>query len=268
MTAVAAPQTPYRLSFGRLLRSEAIKLTTLRSPWWAAILVLVLSVGISSLMAMSFSGYPYGTDQGGSQIATNVILMPTTFTVLLATIIGTMQSSGEYSTGMILSSTTAAPGRIGNVIAKALNVAAFVFILCLVTFAISAVVTGAILAGIDVALDWSDPWTSWLPLVIGSLAMAVFAVIGVSCGYIFRSPAGSMAIAIAIVFVLPIIPNFFAMLPDMEWVMEVAKFLPTNAFQTLVLGAEDERLGAAIALGLWAVVPLIIAAFVVKRRDA
>lgn len=268
MSTTATTQSPYSLSFGHLLRSEAIKLTTLRSPWWSALIVLVLSVGISAAMAASFAGSPFGTDQASSQIATNVVLMPTTFTVLLAVIIGAMQSSGEYSTGMILSSTTAAPRRIGNVIAKAINVAVFVFLLCLVTFAISAVLTGAILSRINVAMDWSDPWGSWLPLIIGSAAMAVFAVIGVSCGYIFRSPAGAMAVAIAVVFVLPLIPQFFAMLPGAEWIRDLAAYLPTNAFQTVVLGSGDDKVAAAIALGAWAVVPLALAAIIVKRRDA
>lgn len=259
-----------RPTFPRLVRSESIKLTSLRSPWWSAALVVVLSVGISILMAQTFASMPAGDYSGqvDGLMGARMVLIPTTFTVLLATIIGAMQSSGEYSTGMILASTTASPRRVGSVVAKAVVVALFVFVTSLVSFLISAIVTTPILDRMDAAMDWSEPAYSWGPILLGSVAMAVFALIGLSAGYLLRSPAGSLAVAIGVVFVLPLIPGFFAIADAPAWVADVARMLPTNAFQALVLDGEKHRTVSAVALAAWAVIPLLGAVLVVKRRDA
>ncbi|WP_243227740.1 ABC transporter permease [Microbacterium sp. CIAB417] len=262
----------YRVSFPRLVRSESLKLVTLRSPWWSIAIVAVLSIGFSLLMAWaitSFDGRPQGDD---GSLATMVILAPTTFTMLLAVILGAIQVTGEYSTGMMRSTLTAAPGRLGSLFAKTVVVAGFVFVSSIIIFAIAAVATAPIMARKDLGLDFSNPEISLLPLLAGALTMAVIAIIGVATGYILRNGPGAIALGVGLVFVLPIVPAFFAALPGWEWIQDAARFLPSNAGQLLMgTGGGSNPLepwAAGLTLVAWVVVGLVGASAVLKSRDA
>ena len=95
----------HRLNGANLLRSEAIKVTTLRSTWWSLGIALVLSLAISCLIAASSRDFPNPLPP------ISAILSPTQFTMLVAGILGAIVITGEYSTGMIRSTLTAEPRR-------------------------------------------------------------------------------------------------------------------------------------------------------------
>ncbi|MDR6198268.1 ABC-2 type transport system permease protein [Microbacterium sp. SORGH_AS428] len=261
----------YRLSFPRLVRSETLKLLTLRSPWWSIAIVAVLSIGFSLLMAWAITSFDGGPQDDGGSMATMVILAPTTFTMLLAVILGAIQVTGEYSTGMMRSTLTAAPGRLGSLLAKTVVVAGFVFVSSVIIFAIAAAATAPIMARKDLGLDFSNPEVSLLPLLAGALTMAVIAIIGVATGYILRNGPGAIALGVGLVFVLPIVPAFFAALPGWEWIQDAARFLPSNAGQALMGTGGSNQLepwAAGLTLVAWVVVGLIGASAVLKSRDA
>lgn len=262
--------SPARLSFVRLVRSELIKLATLRSPWWSIAVVAVLSVGMSLLMAFALTSIPGAPPEATADLALRVILIPTSFTVLLAVIIGSIQVTGEYSTGMMRSTLTAAPGRLGTLLAKAVVIAAFVFVSTLVVFALAAAATAPIVGGAGAGLDVADPG-AWLPgLAAGALTMAVISVIGVGAGYVLRNGPGAIALGVGIVFVLPLVPAFFPASPGWEWIHDVAQYLPTNAGQALMFPGEGvlEPAIAALTLIAWAVLSLGAGAAVLRSRDA
>jgi ABC-2 type transport system permease protein len=275
-TPTATATSPYRLSFLRLVRSETIKLATLRSPWWSILVVAVLSVGMSLLLASAFTGSVQGGPGGGpaasasSDLALSAVLIPTSFTVLLAVILGSIQVTGEYSTGMMRSTLTAAPGRIGSLLAKALVVAVFVFVSTVVVFVIALAATAPILSGADMGIDIAD-LGSWAPNVLaGSFMLAVIALVGVGAGYILRNGPGAIALGVGIVFVLPLVPSFFPTTPDWEWVHTASQYLPTAAGQALMLPSEGslDPIVAGITLIAWAVVSLGLGAAVLRSRDA
>lgn len=271
-SALARTESPYRLSFLRLVRSEWVKLATLRSPWWSIGVVALLSIGMSLLLAWAFTSFdgPAGAP-GSESLAITVILSPTSFTVLLAVILGSIQVTGEYSTGMVRSTLTAAPGRIGSLLAKATVVAAFVFVSSLVIFVIAALVTAPMLSGAGIGLDFSDLASWTLPLLAGAFTMAVIALIGVSAGYLLRNGPGAIALGVGLVFVLPLVPAFFAALPDWGWIQDAARFLPTNAGNALMNPGGTGALepwAAALTLVGWVVVGLVGASVVLKGRDA
>lgn len=266
----AAPAN--RLSFGRLVRSETIKLASIRSPWWTIIVIAIISVGMSVAMAfamMSFaSGEPAGAAEA-SRSAVAVILMPTMFTILLATVLGSIQVTGEYSTGMIRSTLTAAPGRVGSLLAKALVVAAFVFLASLAIYVISAIATAPVLAPGGIVLDLTDPSVSLLPMLAGAFTMASIAVLGLGAGYALRSGPGAIVLAVGIVLVLPMVTGFFPNNESWQWVHEAARYLPSNAGQSLMYpGMGLDTLPAVLALLGWAAAALLIGGAVLRRRDA
>lgn len=274
-TAPSSRAAEHRLSFPRLLRSEWIKFTTLRSTWWAFGLVAVVSVGLSLLQAAALASF---ADDGGAttpaqvnETAVMVVVFATVLTQLLAVIIGTITVTGEYSTGMIRSTLTAAPGRIGAALAKSLVVAAGMFVSSLVVFTVAALVTGPILT--TGGVDLSDPNSSLMPLLGAALYLAIISMLGVGLGFVIRNGPGALAVGVGLVFVAPILVMFFPRIDAFAWLHDLAGFLPSNAGQSLFMGAPLsgnllETWPALLTLIAWAIAATVGGIAVLKARDA
>jgi ABC-2 type transport system permease protein len=274
-TTPAAADPAIHLSFPRLVRSEWIKFTTVRSTWWSIALVLVLSVGLSLLMAASYASFATdNADAGmpqGNAIAVQVIVFSTVLTQLLAVILGAITVTGEYSTGMIRSTLTAAPGRSGALLAKALIVGVTMFLTSIVVFALTAIITAPVLT--TNALDLSEPDTSLMPLLGAASYLALMAMMGVGVGFIIRNGPGTLAVGIGLVFVAPLLVSFFPRVDDFAWIHDLASYLPSNAGQSLFLsggmsGYALETIPAIITMVVWAAVALVGGLTVLKTRDA
>ena len=74
--------SPYRLSAGRLVRAEFLKLLTLRSTWWSLALTLLLTVGMAMLI---------GAASEGNVEPVTAAVLPIQFTMLLAGILGAIE---------------------------------------------------------------------------------------------------------------------------------------------------------------------------------
>lgn len=283
-TATLTPEAPAltpqtqsgRVSFLRLVRAEWIKFTSLRSTWWSLGLVAVVSVGLSLLQAVALSSFAMEVPTGMSAAEVNdtavmVIVFATVLTQLLAIIIGTISVTGEYSTGMIRSTLTAAPSRVGALLAKALVVGGALFVFSLVVFAIAGLVTAPILP--TGGVDFSDLDSSLMPLLGGALYLALMAMLGVGIGFIIRNGPGALSIGIVLLFVAPVLVMFFAGFPDFQWVTDLASYLPSNAGQSLFMGAPLsgtvlETGPALITIAAWPAAALVAGATVLAVRDA
>lgn len=265
MTALASAPvrraaSAHRLSFAHLLRSEAIKILTLRSTWWSLGVTAALSVGISLLIAVATSG------MGGGMAPTNVILAPTQFTMLVAGILGAIVVTGEYSTGMIRSTLTAEPRRGAVLLAKACVVALTMAATTVVTYAVAIVVTAPFTS---TGINWASPADSLVPLALGVVSMASFSLLGVGFGFLIRSGAGAIAATVGVLFVLPIMLSLFSIAgPDWMWVLESAKYLPVNAAAELTSPGAENLLEPALTMAGWVVGPLLLGWVALRSRDA
>jgi ABC-2 type transport system permease protein len=158
--------SPYRVTFPRLVLSEWIKLTSLRSTWWSLGIAAALSVGISAMIAAASAEF------GAGFPAVSAILMPTQFTMLVAGILGAIAVTGEYSTGMIRSTLAAAPRRGAVLGAKAVVVALLMGATMVISYAAAVAATAPLLAE---QIDWTDAGDSVIPLGFGVLSMICFA---------------------------------------------------------------------------------------------
>lgn len=267
MTAVPVPPPaapPYRLTFARAVRSEWIKLATLRSTWWSIGIVAALTIGMAWLIAQLMDS------PGLSPIFP--VVGPIQFTMLLAGILGVIAVTGEYSTGMIRSTLAADPVRGSVLAAKALVVAALLFVSALVIFGAAAVIVTPLLEGKGIGIPWSDPAASLLPLLAASLSMAVFALIGVAFGFVLRSGAGAIAATVGLLFVLPIVLSMFPVSdPAWQWLVEVGDRLPMAASQAFILPSEGAALdatGALLTLVAWVAAGMAAGWAVLRVRDA
>lgn len=257
--ATAAPAV-HRLTFGHLIRSEWIKLTSLRSTWWSLGIAAALTVGISMMIAAATASF------GAGYPAVSAILTPTQFTMLVAGILGAIAITGEYSTGMIRSTLTADPRR-GTVLgAKAVVVGGLMAATTVVMYAVAILATSPLLAE---QIDWSDAAQSWIPLGYGVLSMVAFTLIGLGWGFLIRNGAGAIAATVGLLFVLPIVTSMFSMAGDAwKWIVDLGEYLPMAAAATLSSPGADDVLPSLLALVGWVVVLLAGGWAVLRTRDA
>ncbi|QLD10409.1 ABC transporter permease [Microbacterium oleivorans] len=253
--------TDARLSFGRVVRSETIKLLTLRSTWWSLGVTAALAVGISLMMAWA------STDFGGGFNPVVAIVAPMQFTMLVAGILGAMAITGEYSTGMIRSTLTAEPRRGVVLAAKGIVVALVLAITTVVTSTIAVLASAPIFG--DRGIDWSDPERSIVPLALGVLAMATFALLGLGWGFIIRNGAGAIAATVGIMFVLPIVLTLFALGGEAwAWIVDLGAYLPAAAAQVITSPGAEDFWPSLITLIAWPVATLLGGWAVLRTRDA
>ena len=275
MTGARAPVNG-KLSFGGILRSEWIKLLSLRSMRWSILIMLLLSFGAAAMMTGAMSSYMPLTEATMPMLLVQSAAFGTVFTVLIMGVIGVLAMTSEYASGMILSSLTAVPSRTPLFIAKGLAVA----LLSLVVGAVS-VFGGGVIAALMVgdgafAALFSGPV---LQSLIGAvLYLTLAALMSYGIGTLMRSSAAAIATVVGLLFVVTIAFQFLSM-TSWEWVPVVSEWMPASlgqALETAAVSVPGEFGGstgvgygpALIGLVIWAAAALIPASLLFKTRDA
>ena len=265
-----------------LLRSEWIKFWTLRSTIWTLGLTVVLMVGLAVLFAFgaaSSLGETDPEDPGVTLVIENaagLIGMGTFLAQIAVAVLGVLTITGEYSTGMIRSTLTAAPRRIPALWAKVAVVAASVTAVAIVSAALGALLTLGFHDRLGITLDLTDGETQRLIAGI-PLYLAGLALLGLAFGALLRSSAGAIATVLGLTLLLE---AMIAAIPFRIFEV-ISPFLPTTAGQRILTGdatlAELDAVATGATLGpwqgyavllAWVAVLLGIAAVLLRRRDA
>ena len=253
------------LSATGILRSEWIKLRSLRSTWWSFSIIVLIQVGIAVLFALTTS--PMATEpttQQVTQAAVSISTLGVLFSQLVIAVLGVLVISGEYSTGQIRSSFMAVPNRLPVLAAKALVFAVATFVVSLVAIVVSYVVTMPILAGNGVDAAPLEP-SLWLSFFGAAGYLVFIGLISLGIGAALRSTPGGIAASLGLLLV---VPTIFQLIPA-EWAGVVASWLPGTAGQSLYYtGSTFEPWQALLVMLGWVAVTLIPAAVLMKRRDA
>jgi len=277
--AVANPSTAVLsatgtgLSMRGVLRSEWVKLRSVRSTTatlaaaggallvfgllFAAILGGVLSAGDGD-PASEFASDPTGAALSGTMLAQ-----------LIIGVLGVMIITSEYTTGQIRTTLTAVPTRVPVLVAKAAVLTAVVLPVMLASVLVTFLGGQALIGSGDLATaSLGDPGV--LRAVIGSAAyLTGVALMGLAVGTLLRSTAASIATLFGALFLLPGLAGI--VLPS-GWGDTLLSYLPSNAgtaFTSVVPAPGLLSSGVAMAVfAAWAVVPLVVAAIVQKRRSA
>ncbi len=283
-TAPARNRSTLRLqppNLGRTLRSEWVKFWTLPSSIWIIAVTIVVMVGLSALMAwgMSFTeSPPQDPGAGGADVTvqptedgglSTLGLMSVTFSYsvgqIVLAVLGVMVATSEYATGQIRSTLAAVPARTPVLVAKVILVALVALGLGAIAVGLSWLATYPILQPEGMQLDTGVEGT-WRALAGVPLYLAAIALFGLGVGFLLRHTAGAIAAVLGVLLVLPII----AMIP-IDWVQDLALYLPASAGERLVLGAPDDTLtewqGFGV-LGAYVVAALAGAGLLLHRRDA
>ncbi len=271
-TGLATAGQPRRAGLGHLMLAEWTKIRTVRSTVWSMIVLVVVTLGFTSLFtaltAANWAKTP--PDRMASIIHDPVGFILGAgfgFGQLAICVLGVLVISSEYSTGAIRASLLAVPKRIPMVGAKAVVFAALIFVVGEIV-AFGCYFIGAAIMHSHVPVALSDPGNT--RAVIGAgLYLTVLSLFAMAIGGIVRNTAGAITGVIA--FVLVIAP-LLQLLPG-SWGKHIHGYMPSEAGVLIAQAhpAADAVLSPWQGFGvfcLWTAVLLAAAITLLKTRDA
>jgi ABC-2 type transport system permease protein len=264
--AAARPAGDLRVTFGRLVRSEWLKLWSVRSTWWVLPITVLAQAGIAWMIAF------FGTremEQAGvdlGRFTAAELVGGIQFAQLAICVLAVLTVTGEYSTGMIRSTLTTAPTRTPALLAKGLVVVAVTFATGVVGTLVSWAVTYPVL-GETYRVDLGEALNQRM-LVGAPLYLAAIALLAYGIGAMLRHSAGALATVLGLLLV---VEGVFASIP-WTFFSTISPYLPMSAGSQLVQdGGPEAVLGPWEGYGVlvaWGLVALAGAVLLVKRRDA
>lgn len=272
----ASIRSDARLTFARILRSEWIKLTSLRSTYWSLALIAVLGIGFSLLLVSFTSGFVDNAEPDPNGVLTTTTV-GVGFGQLIAAVLGVLVISGEYSTGMIRSTLAAVPSRLPVLVAKALVLFALVTTVGLVTLFSAWAVTYPIRDGQGVAVGLGEPNFA-LALVGAAAYLGLTAVFALGLGTLLRSAAGGIAVALGIILVVDGVVPLLSLAVD--WVSDITPYLFSSAGVAMAripgeaAGTDPfamtmlEPWAGTLVVIAWTLVSLTLGALRLTRKDA
>jgi len=287
---------PYKATFIGTVRSEWIKLFTLRSTWWLLSAGVVINIGLCAMLALanwSMYGYEVTTDPNYpppdnlGMVSEQVVAMCGLFGQLIFLLVAILSVTNEYSSGMIRATYTVGPRR-SRVLAAKMTVVAGVG---LVFFGLSLVVGWGvfylIVRGVP-GFDLSLASATSLRILGGFVVeMVLLAWLFLGLAAWLRSTAGTIGVTIGIIWILPlmlfIVNTTIAVGVSadlgweptgwIKWLSDAEKCLPTNAggLVTQADMPQDALFGPWTGLGvlgIWTFVGLFIGFLATDNRDA
>ena len=241
-----------------LIRSELLKLRTVRGPWLllAAGPVLVIA-GISGLVVSGTSVH----DPAAQAKALAHVGLTSIFTLLF----GVVAVAGEYRHRTITDTYLSTPER-GRVLgAKLVVYAALAALAGVVSSLVGLAVAAAWWADKGAPFGWGDS-AMWATIGGGIAWNAIFAAIGVSAGALIRNLVGAVAASLAWIALVEGVVG--------QLIGNLARWLPFYAGQALGAGGAAmlpegllPRLGALVVLLGYAAIFALAALAVSVRRD-
>jgi ABC-2 type transport system permease protein len=305
------PSATGRAGLRGAIASEFTKIRSVRSTYWTLAALLVVSIGLGAAItagsAANFSHNP--ANKAGFDAAQTSLIAFFEIGQLIIAVIAALAITSEYSTGMIRTSLTAQPRRGTVYAAKAIVLTSSTLIVSLVTSFIAFFVGQALLSssGVSASLfhsvtipqnanvtcpqkgaggggglppgckvvfsgtDVISPTTVLLAIIGCALFVTLVAIIAFGVGAIVRHTAAAIAIAIAALFIIPVLEQA---LPN-DWRWDIMRFLPDAANQvvsvTIGSNGNSHLWSAWPQLGvtaLWAAALVAAGAYLFRKRDA
>jgi ABC-type transport system involved in multi-copper enzyme maturation permease subunit len=276
-TSNRAPEP--RARFADLLASEWIKMRSLRSTYWMLALSAIVAIAININAVHSDLPYidrPHPVLPGMQPFKYDPLYhglgqISSTLMALAAASFGAITVFGEYDTGMIRTTFAAVPDRRAVITAKVVLVTAITLVLGVVVSTASFFTTNAMLVSRHIGLSIHDPGCT-RAVAAYALIVPVCALIGMAFGAVLRHATASITAAVGMLFILPMLFGG----DRYKILKEIGDYLPLHAASRLALNPNSYTdlgkypgtiTGSWIALAAWALVSVIVAVVVVRRRD-
>lgn len=249
------------------MRSELVKLRSVRSTYWTLLAAVVFNVALAVAAAAVIPDALSEEDKRAVD-PVRLSLAGLHLSQIAIGVLGVLVISSEYGTGLIRVTFSAVPQRRTVLAAKAAVFTAVALVVgvlsCFVAYtAFEAVNT-------DIALQSSITNAGVLRAVAGGgFYLAVIGLLGMGLGGIIRSTAGAVAVLFGMLFV----PNILLEVLPQAWRTTVGPYLPMEAGSQIFIaqGGHAEDLGAWAGLGvfsLYAVAAAVGSLVLIDRRDA
>ncbi|MGF2948996.1 ABC transporter permease subunit [Microbacterium alcoholitolerans] len=193
-----------RVSFGGVVRSEFIKLTSLRSSVALLLAIIVFGLGVSIALSLTMEGAGLPDQPSIDFMLDQVTLGTVLFGQVIAAVLGVMMISGEYSSGMIQRTLIAVPTRLPVLAAKAIVLFAATTASALIATFGSWAATYPMFAAFDLAIELDEPGVV-MSFVGGSVFLGLSAILGLGIGTLLRSVAAGIATTVSVMLLLPIV---------------------------------------------------------------
>ncbi|MDR3202035.1 MAG: ABC transporter permease [Bifidobacteriaceae bacterium] len=264
-----------RLTFGGVVRSEWIKLRSLRSTWWTIGAMMAAMTGLVALLGANVESSIVETTaemeaQNPAEVAATLLpdltaTMLGAMGVIFMVVLSVLAVAGEYASGSIRATLTAVPRRLPVLAAKTVVVGSVTLAAAAATTAVASGVGWAVMSARGIELGLSP--TSWRMLAGGVLYTVAMSLLALGVGAIARSAAGGISITLGVLFALPLLAQ---LLP--ESLRGVADWLPDQAGRQVFTVIPDPATGGAWGgfgvLLAWTALSLGVAAYLLRRRDA
>lgn len=263
---------PGRVTQLGVIRSEWIKLRSLRSTWFSLLAAAVFVDGFGTLFSWLHANRMENGGGPGPKVldfdATQVSLRGVFLAQLAIGVLGVLVITGEYSTGMIRSSLASVPHRTPVLIAKALVFSVVTFVVSLAASLVGFLLGQQAQASTHAQATLSTPGAE-RAILGAAVYLTLIGLIGVGLGFLIRNTAGAIATLFGVVLVAPILAQA---LPE-PYSTDVSKYLPLNAGAQVITttNPDPNLLGPWAGIGvtaLYAAVALIVGALMLRRHDA
>lgn len=270
-SAIRLGEPVRRVTFREAMDSEFAKIRSVRSTFWTLLVCLVLSVGISVLIAAVTSANWNSIDPSErASLDMSSVVAGVYFGVLVTGVLGVLVVSSEYGTGMMRTSLTAFPRRGTLFVAKAVVLTVVVLIVGLVIAFASYLIASPFYTKHGVRLSLGEA-ANLRALLAVPVYLTLVALMGLGLGYLLRHTAAAISSLVGLLFVIPIITNF---LPGTVG-KDINKIVPSNAGGAMMVTHRTTTgtpplspLAGFITLLIWTAVLLVPAFVLYRRRDA
>lgn len=251
------------MTLANVIRSEWIKLASVRSTWWTVGTCYFVTVGIgaAALAAVNASDDTIGLDF----VPIEVALIGLTFGQLAMAVTGVLVISSEYTSGAIRTTLTTVPDRMRVFAAKAIVLSGFALAAGLVIAVSCFLLTQVFFSGEESAsLGYHGVARATLG---GAIYLAASALLSFGIGGIIRNTGGGITVAVAALFVLPVM---FLAVPGVIG-DDIAQYVTTNAGAQITFITGDDGIGAwpgFLVFLAWTAIAVGLAATILQRRDA
>jgi len=255
-----------RVTQRTVIRSEWIKLRSLRSTWFSLLATVVIIVGLGTLFS-ALRAHRFAEEGRFGFDPTLVSLRGVFLAQLAVGVLGVLVITGEYSTGMIRSSIAAVSHRLPVLVAKALVFAVTSLVVTVPSAFVAFLLGQQALSSTHLQASLSTPHA--VRAIIGAgLYLTLIGLLATGLGFLIRNTAGAIATLMGIVLVLPLLAEA---LPT-PYSTDVSKYLPLNAGTQIMSTTHPDptMLGPWAGLGVTAIyagAALVAGAVVLKRRD-
>jgi len=304
------PAATGRAGLRGAIASEFTKIRSVRSTYWTLAALLVVAIGVgAAITGGTEADFGHNLANKANFDATQESLIAF-FEIgqLIIAVVAALVITSEYSTGMIRTSLTAQPRRGTVYAAKAIVLTSLTLIVSLITSFIAFFVGQAMLSssGVSASLfhtvtipqnanvncpgagkggpglppdctvtfsgtDVIHPSAVLLAIIGCALFVTLVALFAFGIGAVVRHTAGAIAIAIAVLFIIPVLEQA---LPA-QWRWDIMRFLPDAANQvvsvTIGNNTNPHLWSAWPQLGvtaLWAAALVGAGAYLFRKRDA